>query len=107
MRTAAPTSIFELVHYLERADLPSYKILRVTSDFVVFDATLRGSGLVMIPTELLLEWLRGVESGLLDLKQDSQTNRAKMKVTSKWAKHLQDFDSHIWNVVQHWYSQPT
>ena len=88
----------------------AYQVIEANQSFVIFSPTivdnteqLRGTGHVMLPTELVLEWIHAYHDGRIDVwNHDPRAMREIAKVDSPWASQLHSFETHLAAIVRAW-----
>jgi hypothetical protein len=65
-----------------------------------------GTRKVMLPTDLVLEWISAYEFGLINTGMSSRDMRKKMTLNSDWAPFQHGFETHLAAIVSAW-SQKT
>lgn len=95
----------DLVAFLQgrtlKAPRASYVCIHADGVAAVFEAT-GETGRVMLPTDLILEWIQALEFGLIDLGDHPRDMRDKVKRRSRWAAHLHGFETHLAAIVSAW-----
>lgn len=91
--------------WLCRTEFPSarvtYKAEKVTDDFVVFCAT-TSTARVMVPLEVVVEWLEAYEKRRFRASTSPREMRDIVKKESNWAKQMHSFETHLAAVVRSW-----
>ena len=64
-----------------------------------------GTRKVMIPTDVVLEWISAYEFGIIELRMDARTMREKVKGHSEWAPYQHGFETHLRSIVFAWASE--
>lgn len=104
----AVTRFEELFNLLNNTLIPakkiSYHCIYIDEYCTIFGPT-RGSNKVMIPTDLILEWISAYELGVINTNMDSLKCRKIMNTRSDWANQLHSFNTHIFAIVRHWEKQ--
>jgi hypothetical protein len=94
-----------ILQWLDGRSFPSkrvvYTVERVTQDFVLFAAT-PSTGRVMIPLEVVIEWITAYSLGKLKAHQSPREMRTTAQKGSGWAKQLHSFETHLAAVIQQW-----
>lgn len=75
-----------------------YAIESVDPQAIMFRATMR-TGVLMLPTELVLEWLMGYDRQIISVEMNARAMRNKIVEGSIWAKQLHSFETHLRAVV--------
>ena len=57
---------------------------------------------VMIPTDLILEYIDAYKAGQIDVSMKPRTMRDIVKVESPWANYQHGFETHVHAVVVAW-----
>ena len=78
-----------------------YRCIHLDSNFTVFDRT-KGTKKVMIPTEVLLEWISCYEDGLITEGMTARECREVVRRKSEWASQLHSFETHLFAVLEAW-----
>jgi len=79
----------------------NYECIYVDHYCIIFGAT-PSTGKVMIPTDLVLEWISALETGQIDVSMDARTMRDKVKAHSDWANYLHGFETHLYAILNSW-----
>jgi len=61
-----------------------------------------GTRKVMLPTDLVLEWISAYEFGLINTGMASREMRKKMTLHSDWAPFQHGFETHLAAIVSAW-----
>jgi len=99
-----PTRIKKLEHVLKtplEASRTEYVCIHIDELCVVFGPT-ENTGKVMIPTDLVLEWISAYELGLVRLDMDPRTMRDKIKSRSDWGAYQHGFETHLYAIIKAW-----
>ena len=75
-----------------------YAIDSVDLQAVIFRATMR-TGVLMLPTELVLEWLMGYDRKIISVEMNAREMRTRIVEGTIWAKQLHSFETHLRAVV--------
>ena len=75
-----------------------YAIESVDHQAVLFQATMR-TGVLMLPTELVVEWLIGYDRKIISVEMNAREMRDRIVDGSIWAKQLHSFETHLRAVV--------
>lgn len=57
---------------------------------------------VMLPTELVLEWIQAFESAVISLDDSAREMRQKVVPRSSWAAFQHGFETHLFAIVSSW-----
>lgn len=94
-----------IADFLNGRTIPSgkseYHCLSATPECIVFglsDKTRK----VMIPTEVALEWIQAVESGVVDGDETAREMREKIAPRSSWAPFQHGFETHLKAITVSW-----
>lgn len=79
----------------------NYECIHIDELCVVFDSTQK-TGKVMIPTDLVLEWISALEFGIISPNQTAREMRDKVKTKSQWAHYLHGFETHLYAIIKAW-----
>lgn len=80
-----------------------YKVVEVTTAYTIF---LNPDGRkVMIPTELILEWIECLINGSISSDMTARQMRSKIKLYSDWDKYLHGLESHLHAIVMLWHNE--
>lgn len=94
-----------LLKWLKAYDFPSkrvtYRAEEVSERFVIFAPT-GTTGRVMLPVELIEEWLTAYESGRIKIHQSPRDMRTIVQKDSPWANQLHSFETHLAAIVHRW-----
>ena len=60
------------------------------------------TGRVMLPTDVVLEWVQAYEFGLIKPKDTARTMRLKVTPSSRWAPFQHGFETHLAAIVAAW-----
>ena len=82
-----------------------YHCLHVNETSIVFSGT-EGTGKVMIPTEVALEWIDALDSGKINLGMTSRKMRNTIKTQSNWSAYQHGFETHLSSLVYAWSEAP-
>tara|TARA_B100001093_G_C26811691_1_gene1007837 strand:- start:489 stop:857 length:369 start_codon:yes stop_codon:yes gene_type:complete len=78
-----------------------YKVLEVNTAYTLF---MNPDGRkVMIPTELILEWVELLINGTINPDMTARQMRSKVKLLSQWDKFLHGLESHLHAIVIYWH----
>ena len=79
----------------------SYRCMYIDTVATIFEPT-EGTGRVMIPTDLLLEYINALRLNIINARMDPRTMREQVKGDSVWAPYQHGFETHISAVVRAW-----
>ena len=79
----------------------SYHCIEANSVYVVFDKTAK-SGKVMLPTEVVMEWIHAYEFGLINVNMNQREMRDMVNKSSGWSGQMHSFESHLRAIVTTW-----
>lgn len=100
-----PPSNAELARWLNgrtvSSEQTSYRVIDANSQAVIFGATAR-TGSVMLPTELIHEWVAAWCNGVITETHAPREMRDLVAPASGWAKQLHSFETHLAAVVVAW-----
>ena len=82
-----------------------YHCIHICETSIIFSQT-DGTGKVMIPTEVALEWIEAFQSGKINLGMKSREMRDLVKSRSEWASYQHGFETHLSSLVQAWSNSP-
>ena len=71
----------------------AYTIVDV-SENCLFQPTQK-TGWLSLPVELVGEWLKGIETGAIDLSMNAREMRDVIKTKSHWAAQMHSFETHL------------
>ena len=95
----------ELVQLLDgkkiSAGRSEYHCLSADGSCVVFGLS-ETTKKVMLPTELVLEWIQGFESAVISLDDSAREMRKKIAPRSSWAPFQHGFETHLYAIVSTW-----
>lgn len=57
---------------------------------------------IMLPTDVVLEWIAAYEFGIIDISMTSRDMRDKVKDHSEWAPYQHGFETHLSAIVNAW-----
>lgn len=60
------------------------------------------TGRVMLPTDMVLEWVQAYEFGLIKPEDKARTMRLKVIPSSRWAPFQHGFETHLAAIVAAW-----
>ena len=80
-----------------------YHCSLVNEFFVVFDETDR-TGKIMLPTDLVMEWIEAMEDGVINTSMSARRCRRIVSKNSVWATQLHTFETHLKAIANHWQS---
>lgn len=91
--------------FLKTQEFPAkktaYRCEYVGDQFVIFAPT-ENTKKVMLPLDLIFEWLRAEQLGIVSTQMDARTMRDRIKASSEWASALHGFETHLKAVVDSW-----
>ena len=64
-----------------------------------------GTRKVMLPTDLVLEWIAAYEFGIINKGMQAREMRNEVKLYSEWASYQHGFETHLMAVVLAWASR--
>ncbi len=79
----------------------AYHCCHIDEMSVVFSGS-EGTRKVMIPTDVVLEWIAAYEFGLINFDMDARLMRDTIKTHSEWAPFQHGFETHLRAVVFAW-----
>jgi len=79
----------------------TYHCCHIDELSIVFSES-EGTRKVMIPTDVVLEWIAAYEFNLIDLEMSSRSMRDKIKNHSEWASYQHGFETHLKALVIAW-----
>lgn len=98
--------LHELIAFLQGrtfgAAHANYVCIHADHVATVFEATAK-TGKVMLPTDLILEWIQALEFGLITAEAHPRKMREIVKTHSRWAAHLHGFETHLAAIVSAWH----
>lgn len=75
----------------------------VVNEFsVIFKETER-TGKLMLPTDLVIEWIVALEEGEINIEMSARECRDIVTKFSKWANLLHAFETHLKAIIIHWH----
>ena len=93
---------------LENNVIPSkstaYHIIHVDEISVIFAPT-KTTGKVMLPTDLVLEWIAAYEFGIINFNMETKELRRIINQSSEWANHFNGWDTHFRAILKAWINQ--
>jgi len=106
---AIPTTRFDrLQDLLEgtviKSKMTVYHCCHVDNMSLVFSES-EGTRKVMLPTDVVLEWISAYEFGLINLKMNAREMRDVVKNKSDWAPFQHGFETHLRAIVEAWASK--
>jgi len=69
---------------------------------VIIFARTPDTGKIMIPTELVVEWIRAFEHGLITVDMNAREMRGIVQANSDWAAYQHGFETHLNAIVKTW-----
>ena len=97
----------EILLWLASQKFPSKKVTyraeKVTKDFIVFLPTAT-TGKVMLPMEMIVEWLKAYDEGLIKIHHSPREMRTLVQESSRWANQLHSFETHLAAIIHRWAS---
>jgi len=101
-----PTTRFaRLYEMIDGRAIPSSKLLYHCSHIdelcVVFSES-NSTRKVMLPTDVVLEWISAYEFGIINIAMSSRDMRDKIKAHSEWAPYQHGFETHLSAIVKVW-----
>jgi hypothetical protein len=103
---AIPTTryarLHELLHGRVIASMnTTYHCCHIDELCIVFSES-EGTRKVMIPTDVVLEWIAAYEFGIIDINMNARSMRDKVKNHSEWASYQHGFETHLKALVLAW-----
>ena len=96
----------ELISFLKgrtfEAAHAKYVCIHADDVATIFEATEK-TGRVMLPTDLILEWIQAQEFCLIHVDNLPREMRDIVKIHSRWAAHLHGFETHLAAIVKAWH----
>jgi hypothetical protein len=74
----------------------------VANEAVVVFRETSTTGRVMLPTDLVLEWVQAYEFGLIHIDDTARAMREKVVSSSRWAPFQHGFETHLAAIVAAW-----
>ena len=101
-----PTTRFaRLSELIDGRAIPSSKLLYHCSHIdelcVVFSES-NSTRKVMLPTDVVLEWISAYEFGIINIAMSSRDMRDMIKGHSEWAPYQHGFETHLSAIVKVW-----
>jgi hypothetical protein len=84
----------------------TYRCETANQSVVVFSES-DTTGRVMLPTDMVLEWVQAYEFGLIKLEDKARTMRLKVIPSSRWAPFQHGFETHLAAIVAAWAGRKT
>ena len=81
----------------------TYHCCHIDELSIVFSES-EGTRKVMLPTDVVLEWISAYEFGIIDLNMDARSMRENVKDHSEWAPYQHGFETHLQALVSAWAS---
>ncbi len=82
----------------------TYHCCHIDEMSVVFSQS-EGTGKVMLPTDVVLEWISAYEFGVINIGMSAREMRNEMKLHSEWAPYQHGFETHLNALVHAWASR--
>jgi len=79
----------------------TYHCETANQSVVVFSET-DTTGRVMLPTDMVLEWIQAYEFGIIKTDDKARTMRLKVVDSSRWAPFQHGFETHLAAIVAAW-----
>ena len=79
----------------------TYHCCHIDELSIVFSQS-EGTRKVMLPTDVVLEWIAAYEFGVINLGMDARTMRDKVKDYSEWAPYQHGFETHLKALISAW-----
>jgi hypothetical protein len=79
----------------------TYHCCHINDLCIVFSSS-EGTRKVMIPTDVVLEWIAAYEFGLIHFDMDARKMRDIIKSHSEWAPYQHGFETHLRAIVFAW-----
>ena len=103
---AIPTTRYARLHDLLHGRViasmnTTYHCCHIDELSIVFSES-EGTRKVMIPTDVVLEWIAAYEFGIIDVGMDARSMRDKVKNHSEWAPYQHGFETHLKALVMAW-----
>ena len=103
--TVATTRFARLCDLLDGGVIPArnttYHCCHIDELSIVFSSS-EGTRKVMIPTDVVLEWVAAYEFGLINFDMDARVMRDTIKKHSEWAPFQHGFETHLRAIVFAW-----
>lgn len=97
-----PTQFLTLKKLLLDSPLTTeYQCIYIDEFCVIFDATSK-TAKVMIPTDLILEWINAFEFKLISENLNAREMREAVKTHSQWAPYQHGFETHLCAIIKKW-----
>ncbi len=74
----------------------------VANETIILFALSENTNKVMLPTDLVLEWISAYETGVITLNDKARDMRDKITPRSSWAKYQHGFETHLFAIVSAW-----
>jgi hypothetical protein len=79
----------------------TYHCETANQSVVVFSET-DTTGRVMLPTDMVLEWIQAYEFGIIKTEDKARAMRLKVVDSSRWAPFQHGFETHLAAIVAAW-----
>jgi hypothetical protein len=99
------TQIISLLDGKQIAHKRGTYLCEVANEAVVVFRETATTGRVMLPTDLVLEWVQAYEFGLIQPEDKARTMRLKVIPSSRWAPFQHGFETHLAAIVAAWAAQ--
>ena len=97
----------ELIKIMQGQTISSAKTeyhCSLVNEFVVIFDESEKTGRVMLPTDLVMEWIEAMENGAINTSMSPRKCRKIVSKNSKWAAHLHSLETHLKATVTHWHN---
>lgn len=107
MVSSSPNRLEKLQRILENkvisSKMTAYYCKHIDGVSTIFSES-EGTRKVMIPTDVILEWISALESGMIDIEMKAREMRNIVKSNSEWAPYQHGFETHLKTILLVWSS---
>lgn len=94
--------LIKLLHHKKvRANRSTYDCALANDDFVIFSKS-ESTGQIMLPMDLVLEWVQAYDFGIIKLNMSAREMRNIVSSQSSWATYHHGFETQLCAIVIAW-----
>jgi len=94
--------LIKLLHQKEiQANRSIYMCVLANDDYVIFSKS-ESTGQIMLPMDLVLEWVQAYDFGLIKLSMSAREMRNIVSAQSSWATYHHGFETQLCAIVNAW-----
>ena len=94
-----------IISQLNQKEIPHKRgsyFCEIADQLVVVFRETETTGRVMLPMDLVLEWVQAYEFSLINLDQTAREMRDIVSKASRWAPFQHGFETHLHSIVEAW-----